>query len=154
MNYYIAQGNEQRGPFTVEQLRAGGLASDTLVWCEGMAHGKPRQMVPELQPLVMGAAVSYATPLAYTSPPPFDQSVSSKKIAAGILGIMLGGLGIHKFVLGFVGPGLILLLVTVLTCGFAWPLTHIIGLVEGIVYLTKSDEEFYRTYIVERRQWF
>lgn len=154
MNYYIAQGNEQRGPFTAEQLQAGGLRADTLVWREGMAQWQPAQSVPELQPLVMVAPVSYAAPLAYTSAPPFDSSVGSKKILAGILGIVLGGFGIHKFVLGFVWPGLIVLLATVLTCGMAGILTHIIGIIEGIVYLTRTDEEFYRTYIVERRQWF
>jgi hypothetical protein len=50
--------------------------------------------------------------------------------------------------------GLIMLLVSVLTCGIAWAVMHIIGLVEGIMYLVKSDEDFYETYIVEQKQWF
>ncbi len=83
-----------------------------------------------------------------------DQDVSGKKLAAGICGILLGGLGIHKFILGMTTPGLIMLLVSVLSCGLASPVMGIIGLVEGILYLTKSDDEFYQTYIVEKKNWF
>src|SRR5579864_5075157 len=103
MNYYMAQGNEQRGPFTIEQLSGLGLRPQTLVWCEGMAQWQPAQTVAELQPVVAGVSVSYATPAAYASLPPFDQSVGGKKVAAGICGILLGAFGVHKFVLGFVG---------------------------------------------------
>ena len=52
------------------------------------------------------------------------------------------------------GPGLIMLLVSVLSCGIAWPVMHIIGIVEGIIYLTKTDEQFYQTYMVEKKAWF
>jgi TM2 domain-containing membrane protein YozV len=82
------------------------------------------------------------------------QAFSGKKIAAGICGILLGALGIHKFVLGLTTPGIIMLLVTLLTCGFGYPVMHIIGLIEGILYLTKSDDEFYRLYAVEKKGWF
>jgi TM2 domain-containing membrane protein YozV len=85
---------------------------------------------------------------------PSQQDVSSKKLAAGICAILLGSLGVHKFILGFTTPGVILLLITVLTCGIGAAATSIIGLIEGIVYLTKTDEEFYQTYMVEKRQWF
>lgn len=79
---------------------------------------------------------------------------SSKKVAAGICGILLGALGIHKFILGYSTEGLIMLLVSVLTCGFASPIIGIIGLIEGIIYLTKSDEEFLNTYIRSKKGWF
>ena len=69
-------------------------------------------------------------------------------------GILLGTLGIHKFILGYTTAGVIMLLVSVLTCGIgAFPM-HVIGIVEGIIYLTKSDEEFYQTYGVEKKEWF
>jgi TM2 domain-containing membrane protein YozV len=80
--------------------------------------------------------------------------VSSKKMVAGILGILIGGLGIHKFYLGMTGAGLTMLLVTVLTCGIGGMVMGIIGLVEGIMYLIKSDEDFYQTYVVEQKAWF
>jgi TM2 domain-containing membrane protein YozV len=79
---------------------------------------------------------------------------ADKKVAAGILGILIGGLGIHKFVLGYKTEGLIMLLGTLLTCGIAGIIFGPIGLVEGILYLVKSDEEFVRTYIQNKRGWF
>jgi TM2 domain-containing membrane protein YozV len=85
---------------------------------------------------------------------PSQQDISSKKIAAGICAILLGWLGVHKFILGLTTPGIILLLVTVLTCGIGSAITSIIGLIEGIIYLTKSDQEFYREYMVEKKPWF
>lgn len=63
-------------------------------------------------------------------------------------------LGIHKFYLGYNKEGIILLLVTLISCGMLGFITSIIGLVEGILYLTKSDEEFESTYIIGRRPWF
>lgn len=74
----------------------------------------------------------------------------NKKLIAGLLGILLGGFGIHKFILGYTKEGVIQIVLTVVTCGFA----SFIGLVEGIIYLTKSDEEFYNTYQAGRRPWF
>jgi len=82
------------------------------------------------------------------------QEAGSKKILAGILGILLGSLGIHKFVLGYTGAGVIMLLVTVLTLGLGGAVTGLIGLIEGIIYLTKPDEQFYQTYIVNKKTWF
>ena len=75
---------------------------------------------------------------------------ADKKVAAGICGIILGWAGIHKFILGYTTEGIIMLVVGLLTCG----LSNIIGIVEGIIYLTKSDEEFVRTYIQGRKGWF
>jgi TM2 domain-containing membrane protein YozV len=82
------------------------------------------------------------------------EPLASKRLAAGILGILFGCLGIHKFVLGYRGPGLIMLLVSVLSLGLAAPVMAIIGLVEGIVYLTKSDSDFVANYQTARRDWF
>lgn len=77
-----------------------------------------------------------------------------KKILAGILAIVLGGLGIHKFVLGYTTEGVIMLLISVLSCGMLAVIPSVIGIVEGIMYLTKSDEEFVRTYIQSKKGWF
>lgn len=77
-----------------------------------------------------------------------------KKILAGILGIVVGSLGIHKFILGYTTEGLIMLLCTVLTCGILGVAMSVVGIVEGIMYLTKSDEDFVRTYIQGRKGWF
>jgi TM2 domain-containing membrane protein YozV/cold shock CspA family protein len=79
------------------------------------------------------------------------------KIAAGLLAILLGGLGIHKFYLGYAGAGIIMLLLFIfgfILLGIPTVIISIIALVEGIIYLTKSDEEFYETYEVGARSWF
>lgn len=83
-----------------------------------------------------------------------NQPDASKKVLAGVLGILLGGFGIHKFVLGYKTEGLIMLLTTILTCFIAGAVWAIIGIIEGIIYLTKSDEEFIKTYVVGKRGWF
>ena len=74
----------------------------------------------------------------------------NKKILAGVLGILFGSFGVHKFVLGYNKEGFIQILISFLTCGTA----GIIGFIEGIIYLTKSDEDFYNTYQVGKRTWF
>lgn len=73
---------------------------------------------------------------------------------AGILAILLNCLGIHKFYLGYTKEGLIMLLVSVLSCGFLAIVPWVIGIVEGVMYLTKSDEEFVATYITGKKGWF
>ena len=77
-----------------------------------------------------------------------------KKIVAGVLGILLGSLGVHKFILGYTTEGVIMLLISVLSCGILAVIPHVIGIIEGIMYLTKSDEEFVRTYIQNKKGWF
>ena len=73
----------------------------------------------------------------------------NKKVLAGVLGILFGYLGIHKFILGYTKEGIIQILLNLL-CG----LGGLIGLIEGIIYLTKTEEDFYKTYQVGRKPWF
>jgi len=95
-------------------------------------------------------------------PNQYSQEAYNKKILAGVLAILLGHIGVHKFVLGYTTEGILLLalgLVGYLTMcifigyymllvGFA------IGLIEGIIYLTKTDNDFYDTYILNKKPWF
>jgi len=83
-------------------------------------------------------------------PPTYSKEQIDKKLVAGLLGIFLGGLGVHKFYLGYSKEGIIQIVITVVTCGFG----SILGLIEGILYLTKSDTEFVSTYVVGRKPWF
>ena len=78
----------------------------------------------------------------------------SKRVLAGILAILLGPFGVHKFILGYTTQGIILLAVTIVTCGIGAAVTSIIGLIEGIIYLTKSDEEFVYMYQTNTKEWF
>jgi TM2 domain-containing membrane protein YozV len=78
------------------------------------------------------------------------EDTANKKMVAGILGILLGSLGIHKFYLGLTTPGIIQIVITIFTCGIGgW-----IGIIEGIIYLTKTDKDFHRLYVVEKKGWF
>lgn len=73
---------------------------------------------------------------------------AEKKLVAGILAILLGAFGVHKFYLGYTKEGVIQLLLSLVCVG------GIIGLIEGIIYLTKSDADFVATYITGRKGWF
>ena len=89
----------------------------------------------------------------------FDRATgNNKKVLAGVLAILLGGFGIHKFVLGYTKEGVILLAATiilgVLSFGLLSWLIWVFTLIEGVIYLTKSDEEFYNTYHVGKKPWF
>ena len=74
------------------------------------------------------------------------------RVTAGVLGILLGTLGVHKFYLGYVGTGIIHLVLTVLI--ITAPISSVVGLIEGILYLTKTDEDFHNTYVANRKNWF
>jgi TM2 domain-containing membrane protein YozV len=84
--------------------------------------------------------------------------VSNKKLAAGLLAIFFGAFGIHKFVLGYTTPGVIMVVVTLvggmLTCGVASFVMGVIGIIEGILYLTKTPADFEATYLKAVRPWF
>lgn len=98
-------------------------------------------------------AAGYAPPPppAYTAP---GSTSDKSKVVAGILGILLGALGIHKFYLGYNKEGIIMLLVSVVSMGFLAGVMSIVGLVEGILYLTKTDQEFEAIYVTGQKPWF
>lgn len=58
------------------------------------------------------------------------------KTVAGVLGILLGGIGAHKFYMGKIGMGILYL-------AFCWTgIPAVVGLIEGIMYLCSNDENF------------
>lgn len=92
-----------------------------------------------------------------------DDAVNSKKILCGVLAIVLGTFGVHKFILGYTTPAIIMLVASLVgyVTGFLLcipllaPLAMwIIGVIEGIIYLTKSNEEFRNTYLIGKKEWF
>jgi TM2 domain-containing membrane protein YozV len=105
---------------------------------------------PYCQAAVTRTPAPNSTPIGTV---PFAKAPPSK-VAAGLCGILLGALGIHKFILGYQKAGFIMLGITVLTCGYGGIILGIIGLIEGIIYLTKSDEEFIQTYVNNKKEWF
>ena len=83
-----------------------------------------------------------------------DKTQESKRNITAAMAIIFGFLGIHKFVLGYTKEGIIMLAITFVTCGLAGGLTALIGFIEGIIYLTKSDEEFIYEYQLNKKSWF
>jgi TM2 domain-containing membrane protein YozV len=146
----IGTDGRHYGPVEADQIRRWlaehRLNANSLAQSEGSTDWKPLISFPEFSSEFNQA------------PPPVSgfgyNPRASNKIPAGVCAILLGGLGIHKFILGYTGAGLIMLLVSILTCGVLWPILHIIGIVEGIIYLCKTDDEFVRTYVDGRREWF
>lgn len=135
------------------------------------AAAQPAAAAPQGEPQQQYQQPSYQQPQyqqgqyqqPYYQQPQYQQGASGQvgaksKIAAGLLGIFLGGLGIHKFYLGYTQAGVIMLVVTlvggILTLGVAAAVMGIIGLIEGIMYLVKSDYDFYQTYEIGQKQWF
>ncbi len=82
--------------------------------------------------------------------PMVPQQEESKRILAGILAIVLGSLAVHKFILGYTKEGIIQIVLNIVTCGIA----SIIPFIEGIIYLTKSDQEFIEIYQKNQKPWF
>ena len=79
------------------------------------------------------------------------------KIVAGLLAFFLGGLGIHKFYLGCNKEGIIMLLIWffgLFLAGIPSIIIAIIAFIESLIYLFKSDEDFYNTYVVHKKCWF
>jgi len=78
------------------------------------------------------------------------------KTVAGILGILLGAFGAHKFYLGYTAQAIIMLVISLAgACIAVGPLiVGLIGLIEGIIYLTKTDEVFQDTYVIGKKAWF
>ena len=154
----IGKDGQQYGPVTAEQVR-GWIAENranaqTQVQTDGAPDWKPLGSLPEFAADLKPPPLSATVPPTITPPPRAPVPRASNKIPAGICGILLGSLGVHKFILGYTGAGLVMLLVTLLTCGLASPIMHVIGLIEGIIYLCKPDEEFVRVYVDGRKEWF
>lgn len=124
----IGGDGRQYGPVTDAELRqwiADGRANgQTLVQPEGATDWKPLSGLPE-----------FAASVAAGRPPLITQDDTRKsKLVAGLLGVLIGGLGIHRFYLGYIGIGVAQIVVTFATCGIG----AIWGLIEGILILCGS----------------
>lgn len=94
-----------------------------------------------------GVALQNATATATTGG-------GKNRVTAALLAIFLGGIGAHEFYLGHSTSGLIRLAIGIVGLVILIPAASIIGLIEGIIYLTKSDEEFQRVYVSGGKEWF
>jgi TM2 domain-containing membrane protein YozV len=105
---------------------------------------------------------SSAPPSSPVSPPlgptAYTKDQKDKKLISGILAILLGWLGVHKFYLGYKVEGFTMLVCGLggflFLCGLPTMVVCIIGVVEGIIYSKKTRDEFMKTYVVGRKGWF
>lgn len=84
-------------------------------------------------------------------------SVNNKKIAAALLAFFLGAFGAHKFYLGYTKQGVIMLLVFLfgfILLGLPSVAIGVIAFIEFVIYLTKSDDEFEKVYVIGHKYWF
>ena len=84
-------------------------------------------------------------------------SSENTKIVAAVLAFFLGAFGAHKFYLGITKPAIIMLCVSIggfILVGIPTIAMGVIAFIEFIIYLTKSDEEFTRIYVIGKKAWF
>jgi len=97
---------------------------------------RPQGLAPP--PLLPVPPIVPVVPVVYRHvvvAPPFVPPPPKSKVAAGLLALFLGWLGVHRYYLGFAGVGTVMLLLTVLSFGFLLPITLLWSWIEGIVLL-------------------
>jgi TM2 domain-containing membrane protein YozV len=125
----IGGDGRQYGPVSAEQVRQwiteGRANAQTLAQPDGATDWK-----------ALGTLAEFAGHLAASATPPViaREDTRKSKLVAGLFGILLGGLGIHRFYLGYVGIGIAQILVTICTLGIG----AVWGLIEGILILVGS----------------
>ncbi len=131
MQYYIFINGTAVGPMTMQQMAAYNINQNTSVSTDGI-NWRPLYTYPELMmALRQQGGASY------------NNEIENKKLLCGIFAIVLGGLGVQYFILNKVWGGIFTILLTCITCG----LWTIVTLIQGILMLCMSDEEFNRKYI-------
>lgn len=121
-----SQPNQQPGPQYPQQPAGPPPGYGAYPQYGGNYPGHPGP--PGYQPMPGYPAPGYPGPVSHRS-----------RLVAGLLGIFLGGLGIHNFYLGRTNLAVTQLLIAVLTCGIGAAVTTIWGLIEGILYLASKD---------------
>jgi len=101
----------------------------------------PPAAAPQPPPVPPAASAPPAAPVTPPAPAPgvagapAAQWSDKSKMTAGLLGIFLGGFGVHNFYLGNTNKAVIQIVVTVLTCG----LGALWGIYEGIMIITGNE---------------
>ena len=131
MNYYIYINGNTVGPMSEHQLFAYNIDQNTSVSTDGV-NWRPLYTYPELMVALQQRGGGYAA-----------NELSNKKLLCGLLAIFFGTIGIQYFVLGKTAGGIYTILLSCITCG-AWGL---VMLIQGILMLCMSDQEFKSKYI-------
>lgn len=140
-NWYIIYNGKQVGPMSDDELLAYNPTPETLVWRSGMPEWQPIYNIPSLMAKINR---NKTVPPIPDIPHTYGTGRSGKdKVAAGLLAIFLGGLGIHYFYLGKTTGGLVCILLTFITCGI-W---SVISFIQGIIMLTMNQLDFENKYV-------
>ena len=134
MQYYLTINGQSVGPMSAHQVMAYNVDANTPVSCDG-SPWQPLYTYPELMQLLQarGNANGYQP----------SQEGTSKRVLAGIMAILFGTLGVQYFICGKVAGGFITILLSIITCG-GW---GILTLIQGIMMLCMTDQEFERKYV-------
>lgn len=124
MIYHIVYNGQTIGPMSKEQMSAYAVDANTMVSCDG-GEWRPLYTYPELMDLLR------------------NRADSSTKTLCGIFAIVLGGIGLHYFLVGKTAGGIINIILSLVTCG----LWCVIDFIQGIMILTMSDEEWRRKFV-------
>ena len=136
MRYFITYNGQTVGPMTEEQLLAYPLTPDTPICTEENRQWSPLYCYPEL--MVRLGQINHAkTPMDYNT-------TGKDHIVAGIFAIILGSLGAQYFYCGKISGGVICILLSLVTCG----LWGVITLIQGIIMLTMTQQDFERKYVL------
>jgi hypothetical protein len=113
MEYYFADGDQQRGPYTLEALRTVGLKPDVLVWHDGLPEWKPASAMPELAslfessptPTMPTPAASPATPVPLAAAVPYQSPAAthSRQNGMAVASLVLGIVGLATLLCYLIG---------------------------------------------------
>ncbi|MCC8176235.1 MAG: GYF domain-containing protein [Bacteroidales bacterium] len=140
--YYIVYNGQQVGPMDAHQLLSYGLNPNSQVWREGMPAWQAAYTVPELMDIISQNHQAYPP----QQPGQYVGASGKSQVVAGVLAILLGGLGVQYFYLGKIGGGFITILLSLCTCG-VW---SILTLIQGILMLTMPNQEFERKFVYSK----
>jgi TM2 domain-containing membrane protein YozV len=114
IKYFVMVNNEQRGPFTLEQLqgmwKSGAVTMDTQYWVEGLDEWMPLSSILDL---IQPPQRMQQQPAYFPASGQLVRPAKSRGIFI-ILGLFLGCLGIHNFYAGYYGRGAAQLIITIL----------------------------------------
>lgn len=140
--------------------QASDVWGQTYRQANGQAYQQPGGQAYQQSQGPWQANQAYSQPYGQPYQQPYAQASPCSKdhVAAGLLAIFLGSLGIHKFYLGYNTPGFIMLAVTIVgsifSLGLAGLAMVVISIVEGVLYLSKSQTEFEQIYVFNKKEWF
>lgn len=140
--------------------QASDVWGQTYWQASGQAYQQPGGQANQQPQGPWQANQAYSQPYGQPYQQPCAQAAPNTKdhVAAGLLAIFLGSLGIHKFYLGYNTPGFIMLAVTIVgsifSLGLAGLAMVVISIVEGVLYLSKSQTEFEQIYVFNKKEWF